>query len=318
METSIEEPISQEPTTKKKKKTHGNNEASVGRWIAFFFILMFIYLFFGSIGVVIGKLTVAEGELSWLPETLSTFAGFAMMFLASVFMLNKFMKTRFRDFVFGKGGSINFKTIGMILGCWILGIVISLVFDLAFGNTSSISVNPIGLKSILITLAMALVFTWMQTSYEEIVFRGVFLRAACGNKIAPTAKCIIFGIISSAFFMMMHFANPEMISQSNTLDLVAAGFNYFLMGAIMYFANMAFGDLMPGMFIHWINNFYGFAIITEEVSAVQTGAIFFVSGSSSGVSSLLSILVTYAPIIILSIVYFIRRYKNKETAPQAK
>ena len=300
-----------------KKPAVGNNKASVGRWIGCFFILFAAYVVIQAIALSIARTIKIEGDFEWLPDTLGTFIGFGLLFFVSVFVIRKFMKTSFRDFVFGTEGKIDFKQIRTIFICWLIGMVLSMIISFATGEITAINLNPMGIPAILLTLLMAIVFTWMQTSYEEIAFRGVFLRAACGDKIELTAKCVVFGIISSAIFMAMHLANPEMLSQQTALDVIAGASGYFLMGAIMYFVNVAFGNLMPGLFIHWINNFFAFAILTQEVSAVKTGAIFYQTGSSAGTGSFLSVVITYAPIIILIIVNLVRNHKKKADINEA-
>ncbi len=284
-----------------KKKTVGNNVASFGRWFACFLICFAAYFIVATFTTIFSKLVRVEGEFSWIPETLGAFIGFAILFLISVIVIKKFMKTKFRDFVFGTKGKFNPKLIGMLFLLWLLGFVLGEFYDLLIKH-NPISINSIGLPSILITLVMAIALTWMQTSYEEIVFRGIPLRAVCGDKLKPTVKCVVMGVITSLMFMVMHLYNPEMLAQSTTIDIIAGASGYFLMGCMLYFINVAFNNLMPGLFIHWINNFYAFALVTQQVSAMKTGAIFIQDISPSGVESLLAVLVMYAPIIIFTIV----------------
>ena len=162
---------------------------------------------------------------------------------------------------------------------------------------------------ILINLVLVLLFLWLQTTAEEIMFRGIFLRAPYGNSVPTLPKGLGFAVFSSILFMALQTANPEVLQLSGT-DVIAGAASYFFAGLGLYIANLLIGGMECGLLLHYLNNFYCFVIISEKVTAVATPTIFFKEGETSGMWALISVLIQYAlPLIYLAVVY---KRKKKE------
>ncbi len=285
---------------KKEKVTHLSlGEISIPRWIAF------ALADFLSLGVVtaiflkpLGEMKL-EGEWSWLPQSLQGFLMFAVMFLFAVLYLRVICKSSLRELVFGEGGRIDWPVTRTVTFLYLAGFAVATLIWSGFG--ANLSLNTIGIVPILVNLLITLAFTWMQTTMEEIAFRGVFLRWACGDKISPTLRCVVTGIVSSLIFMFLHGNNPEVLSQSGA-GIAMAFSAYLFAGLSLYFLDVIFGDLMVGCALHWINNFVGFAFVNQVGTAVITGAFVIDSTPVTPLYLLTSTLICYLPVYVYVIV----------------
>jgi hypothetical protein len=206
-----------------------------------------------------------------------------------------------RTFLLGKSRRPDMGVLMKAGGLFFLGLLIS---DLH--SIKDISLNDQSVSIILFNFVLCLLFLWMQTTTEEIVFRGFFLRVPYGNRLPVLPKGLIFAIISSLLFMALHLANPEVLHLSGG-ELIAGAANYFFAGFFLFISDLLIGGLEAGVLIHFLNNFYCMVILSEAVSAVKTPTIFVKHAvdEHSGMWALVSVLIAYAmPLIYL---YFRRR-----------
>ena len=246
------------------------------------------------------KFMTFEGEWAWLPDVLNNFLTFAGMFIMAAVFLRVICKTSLKTFIAGEGGEIDWRRCGVIALLYLLGFGLNVLICSGFGQY--LSVNEIGIAPKLVSFGIAVVFTWMQTTWEELAFRGLFLRWACGNKISPTARCIGAGVVSTLLFMAMHAGNPEVLAQSGAADIVMTLSCYFLAGAFLYLLDVAYGDLMPGCVCHWVNNFMNFAFFNQAGTVVVMAAFFVDSTPVNPAYMLVSTVIVYAPVLIYTAV----------------
>ncbi len=294
------------PTT---KHTWAPNEAPTSRWVGYFFAC-FGAMILGNIPFsVVTILWKADGEWAWLPGVISALGAFALTFVFQVLFLRLICKTSLRDLVLGVGGKVHWDQCGKMIGAWFVGLVLNIVYSTIIVPSNGVTtINSIGAFPIFVNFIICLALVWMQTTSEEIMNRCLFLRATCGNKIRITTKCIVWGVISSLFFMSMHSMNPEVLTQSGAVIVALSLVSYFVAGMGMYLADAVYGNCMPGCCIHWINNFFLFVFFTEANSAVQSGSLFVSTGSMDGVSGCVGTILLYIPIFI---VLFIDARKKK-------
>ena len=291
-----------------QKPEHEPNKASGIRWVAVFVIGYIGTQFLNLIPIAVRILffnNVPE-EFNWLPATLVTFVTFALGFLLVWLMLRVIIKTSLRDFCFGSGNKFNIKHAGIFALALVIGILITTLSNISEGK---IELNPLGFLPVFVNVVICLMFIWMQTSYEEFLCRGVFMRWACGDKITITVKSVLFGVISSALFMCGHFLNPEMAAQTDTISTIAMALSYFSSGFFMYFMGLLYGNLLPGLAVHWANNAFLSIFLTQDGTVLNTASIFVdhTPVSNEGVLSLISTIAIY----ILPLIYGIYLYRKK-------
>lgn len=188
-------------------------------------------------------------------------------------------------------------------GLYFLGMVIATLLSI---RNISYAYYPVSL--ILANLLFCLLLVWIQTSTEEIIFRGFFLRIPYKNETPMLPRGLIAAILSSLLFMGAHLYNPEVTTQSG-LSIAIAASNYFITAMGMFLSNLVIGGMEGGLIIHFVNNFFCFFVLQAEVSALPTPAL-FIDHTKRGTAyiQLASLLITYVPPAI----YLIRKYKKQK------
>lgn len=115
-------------------------------------------------------------------------------------------------------------------------------------------------------LAIALLVLPIQTSFEELFFRGYLMQGI--GSIAVFR--IIPLVITSVLFGLMHGANPE-VSQFGYWTMMSY---YIGTGFFLGILTLMDDSLELALGIHAANNIYGALMATFDASALQTAAIF--------------------------------------------
>jgi len=137
---------------------------------------------------------------------------------------------------------------------------------------------------------IAIVFIPLQTSLEELLFRGYYMQGLAlwiKNKWAPL-------IIMSVVFGLLHGLNPE-IEKLGYIALV------FYIGTGFFFGIVTLMDdgIELAMGMHAVNNILAALFVTTDWTVFQTEALFIdVSEPSLGVEMFLPLVVLY-PIVFL-------------------
>ena len=295
--------------TLKEKKLIAPNECSFLRWIIViligFGIATIIVTPFGMssfaqnhVDTILG-ITYADffGILSFIPLTICVWL--ALKFVA---------KTSMKDFILGVGGKINKKECLLILGLYVLGFLIPCLITL-----NNIHVRGVNTGHYAFLILFMLLTTWIQTTFEELVFRGIFLRWACKNNIGYTKKAWIAAVMSSLVFAVAHITNPEVTTQSGW-KVVLAVVSYTIPGFVYFWADMHFGSLLPGIIMHWINNFILFTLISGEVSAVAVPTLLIDATPGGAVWSFTSTVLLYLPVVVYILIDLVKRKKAASRA----
>jgi membrane protease YdiL (CAAX protease family) len=117
-------------------------------------------------------------------------------------------------------------------------------------------------------LPLALVLTPVQTTAEELFFRGYLVQ---GLSLVSRRPLFLAGV-SGALFALPHLANPEM--EANP---VALALSYFLTGVLLTLCALRDGSLELAIGAHAANNLFGAVVLTFSGSIFQTPALVFTS-----------------------------------------
>jgi len=112
------------------------------------------------------------------------------------------------------------------------------------------------------------IFTPIQTSAEELFFRGYLLQAWGHVLKNPVGLALINGIL----FMLPHLANPEVASGPVLLALY-----YFGIGAFFAFITLRDNGLELAIGAHAANNMYAAIFANYTDSVLPTDSIFTVT-----------------------------------------
>ena len=297
---------------KQKIKKFEENECPAWRWILVLIVgfvigivisnllgLLLAVVITNSIGLI--TKTFEMQVILGLHKVVWAFLASSGCYIGTAIAIRLIAKTSLKSFVFGVGGKLNKKESLKLLGLYFVGLVLCFLIDI-----KTIRFSGVQFSQFLVSFLLCLIFVWMQTTWEELIFRGLVLRAVCKNDIAFNKKSFLAGLISSLVFSLLHIVNPELTSQQTLLQKVLMALTYFCVGLFLYISDLFGKSLMPGILIHWVNNFFLSTIIRDKVSALETSTVFIDYSSPTGFDYLVREIVFWLPVFIF---YF---YKMKK------
>ncbi|MCR5475227.1 MAG: CPBP family intramembrane metalloprotease [Lachnospiraceae bacterium] len=297
-------------STKKEKKSWQENEAPLGRWIGTAILALILGAILGGLmATIMNFIPLFDDGMILAPFKGLFFAmiPFACFFVASVLSIRWLCRTSLRSFFFGRDRKPDIKR-ALVAGLLMLaGILLS-----EAPNYRHFSLDNNSVSIIAVNFIFCLLFVWIQTTTEEIFFRGFFLRAPYRNEVPALPRGLLFAFISSLFFMAAHLSNPEVTTLSFGADMILGAASYFVVAFAMYISNLLIGGMEAGLVFHWVNNFYCFFLVRQKVSAVETPTIFVNNADAAlGTTTFIQGVVMYLPpLIYLICVYRKRRAKT--------
>ncbi|SFC96474.1 hypothetical protein SAMN05443252_11036 [Bacillus sp. OV322] len=187
---------------------------------------------------------------------------FALTMLADVFWIlglwfciRVIHKRKLRTLITA-GKRINWRQIFWAYGMFFFFMVVFQLIDYAL-FPSDISLNSVKWKDFLILLVLILVLVPIQTTVEELFFRG-FLLQWFGKKIRN--PYILAGIIA-IIFGSMHFSNPEMERSA-----IFVGLDYLFVGFMLTLLAVKMGGLELSIGVHAANNMFLFIFFADDQS----------------------------------------------------
>ncbi len=136
-------------------------------------------------------------------------------------------------------------------------------------------------KSFLPLVIIAVLMFPLQTTFEEVIFRGYLMQGfglLAKNRLLPL-------ILTSAIFGGIHFANPEV--QEFGAGLMMA--YYIGFGLLMGVCTLMDDGIELAMGLHAATNIYGAAIVSFAGSVLQTPTIFRVQELDAGLMLLVAL-----------------------------
>ncbi len=161
---------------------------------------------------------------------------------------------------------VSFKKIWLAAGMWTIIVVITTIID-SLVHPGSYEFTFKWAEWVPFSLA-AIILTPIQTSAEELLFRGYFLQ---GLGLLTKRKWILI-FISGLIFAVPHFLNPEM---KNGFVLMALF--YFSFGAILTMITLKSNRLEYALGIHAANNLITVLVANYKDSALPSPSIFIAS-----------------------------------------
>lgn len=291
----------------KEKKHISPNECSLGRWI----VVLLVGLVVGILPSIPLNAFLNNNTDTIMGIPYATFFGtllFVPLFFGIVLSIRLIGKTSLKDFVLGVNGKINFKQCLIIAGVYAAGFATTHLFIIR-----NISLRGVKIGQFAFLVLFMLLVAWMQTTFEELVFRGIILRWACKNTLGYTKKALISTAIGSLAFAIAHAVNPEVTSQKGIFILLGV-LTYAIPSLVYFWANIHFGNLMPGIIIHWVNNFALFTLISTNTGAVSVPSLLMDSTPQNAPWMFISTLIAHVPVMIYIIVDMIKRKKAAAVA----
>ena len=286
------------------KQMWEENEAPLWRWI----IAVLLSLLAGTVlgwvlGAEVSSLPLLQDGCYLAPERplLAGIAVFLGILLVFCFTLRMICRTSLRAFLFGGGRKPEWKKAWITGALFFAGLIlvqIPLIKNITF-DQSAVMTAPVN-------ILFCVLFLWIQTTTEEILFRALFLRIPYGDQVPQLPKGLPAAILSSLIFMCAHLYNPEITTQSGIGILLTAA-TYFAMGFFMFVSNLLAGGTECSLVLHLLNNFFCFVFVRAEVTALLTPALFVDhTPHGTGLQQFLSTLFVF----VMPIVFLIRSSRS--------
>ena len=294
--------------TFKEKKKIAPNECSFGRWV----LVLVVGLLIGFVPVIpiYNFLYGVEKSFMGISYTdIFNVITFIPLFWGMVISIRFIGKTSLKDFILGVGGKINVNEFFIVAGLYTLGFAVPFIMNAK--NIVLRGVKPVEFAFLIVLMMLT---AWMQTTFEELVFRGFLIRWCCKNKVGYTKKALIAAGINALVFAIFHSFNPEVLSQEGYLIPIAI-ISYAIPGFMLFVADLHFGSLLPGCIMHLINNFLLYTVISSEISAVTNPTLLVDKTPRNAIATLVGTIILYLPISIYIVVDIIIR-KKKASAPR--
>lgn len=115
-------------------------------------------------------------------------------------------------------------------------------------------------------LAIVVLLIPIQTTFEEVLFRGYF---AQGVGVLTKSRILVV-IIPALIFGLMHIMNPEVAAYGFWLAMP----QYIFFGLVFGVIAVLDDGIESAMGVHAANNMFAALMITSDASALQTSALF--------------------------------------------
>jgi uncharacterized protein len=196
--------------------------------------------------------------------------------------------------------SVDWKKIGKSFGLFFGLVALATIVDYLLNpSTYQFSLNP---ERFLIFAPLAIVLVPIQTSAEEILFRGYLLQSIALLTRNRAALVLISGLL----FMVPHLANPEM-----SAGFWSMAFYYFLVGGILTIITLRSNSLEMAIGIHAAINMFAALIVNYANSALETESIFYCTELEPVFT-----VVSFGVIALLFYIVMFKASKNSDNLPQ--
>jgi len=187
-------------------------------------------------------------------------------FLIGILLAVKWIHQRSPRTLITPASRVDWRRVAQGFVVWlVLAALASLVEALLFPGRYELSLN---LPLFLAMAPVVLLLTPLQTSSEELFFRGYLLQAFGLRTRNPLA----LALITAALFTLPHLGNPEIAAAGGPL-IVAS---YFGIGVLLALVTLADDGLELALGAHAANNLYSALVANYTVSALPTESIFVV------------------------------------------
>jgi uncharacterized protein len=282
------------------------------RYLLSTLLILFFWLFIGTIvtsiaivifllqrGLSLTDFTEQQVTAFLKSSSIETFIAINLSFIflaiGTCIAVKWLHKRRFRSLI-SADATVNFQRIFAAFGVWFLMQLVLMAVSLVIDSKNyEFTFNPSQWFPLLVT---ALILTPIQTSSEELFFRGYLIQAL--SHITRNRLVLIF--VTSVLFMVPHLLNPEM-QRGAWIALFYLGF-----GALTALITLKDNRLELALGVHAANNL-SFIFATTKDSVLSVPAIW--TAKETG-DPRLDVLVFLIQSVIFYYIFFGRRKKVAE------
>jgi len=289
-------------------------KSSVWRYIVGTLSILFIWLIIGGVATAIlligigifqgvplldlPQLVLDPSLLGYIPYYLVLNAGF-LFFFFGIWLAVRLIHGRSLRSLVTQRSSVSWRRMGVGFIVWALLLGVgTLVEYLVSPETFTITFDA----SIFIPFAvLAILITPMQTTAEELFFRGYLVQA--GSLISR--NWFFLSIWSGVLFALPHITNPEVAKNMGVVLLT-----FFVLGAFLTWISLKDGTIELAIGVHAANNLMAGLLVTFPESVLPSPAI-LTTTHFEPVFSLIAELIMCA---LFYLVVFVLRGRRKQEA----
>ena len=187
-----------------------------------------------------------------------------VMMLGGLFLTMRVIHRRPLSSLISAERALDWKRLSHSAAAWsVIGLIIIMVEHLLYPDRYYLSFQP---ERFLAFATVAVVLTPVQTTTEELVFRGYVMQGLGLIVRLPAAVAVL----SSVIFTVPHLMNPEV--QQHGVVLMAA--SYFAIGLLLAAVTLRDGRLELAIGVHAANNLLLVLVANYEGSVLKTDSIF--------------------------------------------
>jgi len=218
-----------------------------------------------------------------------------VVILGAIYLIVRFIHHQKFTSIITARKNIDWKRVLFSFSLWALFTAVT-TFITYYLNPSDYTIN-FQLGPFLILLVIATLLVPVQTTVEELVFRGYLMQGfgnLSKNKWLPL-------IMTSAIFGLLHIFNPEVVKMGNIILVYYIG-----TGLLLGIITLMDDGMELALGFHAANNLIGALLVTSDWSAFQTYSVLKdVSEPTAGYDIILPLIVIYPVLLII----FGRKYK---------
>jgi hypothetical protein len=242
------------------------------RYVLGLVVILFAWLVVGTgAGVLVAIALSGQPDYSVLGpfgKFLFVMAGFAF-FLVGVLIAVTLIHRRHPRTLVTAREKISWRRVGQGFVAWFVPVCLIGVLGQYLFYPDTFSFNS-DLAAFARFVPIALVFTAIQTTTEELFYRGYIVQ---GASMISTNR-VFLALTSAVVFTLPHLLNPE-VSAGGWLTVFS---NYFLVPGLLWtVVSLIDGTTELAIGVHFANNIVGFLLFNIAGSAVTTPALFTVS-----------------------------------------
>ena len=223
-------------------------------------VILFSWLILGWLPYA---LVVMEGGEGMLTRFIAINFSIIMM-LGGLTVAVKFIHRRPLMTLVASERGIDWVRIGRAAVVWsVIGLAIALIEHLLYPARYYSSFNA---ERFFLFAAVALVLTPLQTTTEELVFRGYVMQGLGLTVKAPAGVAVL----SAAIFALPHLLNPEVQQHGPVL----LGASYFVIGLLLAAVTLRDGRLELAIGVHAANNLLLVLVANYDGSVLESESIF--------------------------------------------
>ncbi len=259
-------------------------------WQTYLLVLVTIYVYWYYLsGYVVNIsqsfLSPLLGENSYVNFFVATSIPFVSLFALLFFVVEELHRRKFYSLI-NYQASIDIKRLLLGFRTWGIQLLVFEVCSLIVSPRSyTYTFDP---KQWFLLFPFVLILTPIQTSLEELLYRGYMMQGL--SLILKHRLGLI--LITSILFAIPHFSNPEM-----QRGFVWGAINYFVWGVFMSTISLEDDRLELALGIHAANNIFCFLIVSTTDSVIPIPTILTITSAidarESFFYSLLQMIVFY-------------------------